>query len=1378
MLKKYHLLLVFFLLSLLSVVAQKRKLEYSKKLTISEGLAHNGVTSMLEDSKGFIWFGTYDGVNRYDGYELEIYKNTVDKDILASNRVRSISEDDKGNIWFGTDEGISIYDYEQEAFKTIYTNKLAGKGFSGPIVRDILIDTEKGLILCATERNGILIFNKDYLFLEEHIPGQRKFSDDVHFFKGLQLNSNNYIFSTTIGLVLFDIEIKKFKPILKKEISNSNYLLLVNDHTILSTTTNGVDIINFKIKDNQYKFEFNKSLLEKYQFNGGMLDPKGKLWLSGLKQGVFYFDDVSKLINNDNYNLTIYNDSPGVLRGSAFLKSKDDKYAWFSTFNEGVYQFKINENPFKSYNKQVGQKYGLITNNVTHISILDDHRVFLTSSLGGITLFNTRTEKFDPLPFAVSDSLRLRVSAVFVDSRKSIWMRFNNLDGLWRLKEGSKTFEEFGFSDFKKGIGVNLRSFTEDKFGNIWVGGNSGAYRISINKLNEVTNIESLNQNPYFKSDKLALARCMYSDPQTNYIWVGADSKGLFRIDNKKDTPIEDLKIEQFTNNKKDKRSISSNFVTSIVRLPNDQFWVGTEGGGVCKVLNSDKTPEFIAYTEKDGLTNNVVKNILFDENYNLWISTNIGLNKFNTDDNTIRKFNDSDGLPFEDFWFASKRLDNGVMILSGLDGFCYFNPKAIPNNEKLPELHFENLKIYNEAVMPGDTVRGRVLLNKSLDQVSQIELKHNENVFSLDFTSLHFSNPKNHTIKYKLSPLNEEWIQLPSSQRTIQFSGLQPNEYQLSVMVSNSINEWSKPKKLSITIKPSIWNTSIAYLIYGLLGTLLIYLVIKVILKIQSLNHKVEIEQLEIDNVKAINESKLRFFSNISHEIKTPLTLISGPVNILLDRFKNNPEIAEKLGLVKRQSKKIQQLVDQVHDFRRADANALKMNYSRFSFNSFIEGLTQDFKYYAKNDDKNLDVIGEKSVVIVSADRDKLEKIFDNLLSNAFKYTRNNDNISLSYKSDDKDLIVSVTDTGIGIEEKDLPHVFERFYQSRKGDNTHISGSGIGLAFTKRLVEMHYGFIEAESVLDQGTIITVRLPIVKEILETEVVKEVTLPVENEILVDNSIFKETAITNIKTTGNFSEAIIFYAEDNSEMRHFVSGFLSKFFNVKSFRNGQECLNALESEWPDIVISDVQMPELNGLDLCIRIKSDLKTSHIPVILLTALSNIEDHVQGIRDGADAYIKKPFNVQRLVTNIEALLSNRKQLRERYQVGIPLTKENNKNNRNDNAFLDKMYSLMEENLDNQDFDLNSLAKELYLNRTHFYQKVKVLTNQTPFELLKMYRLKKAAELLVEKKLSVNEVFVMTGFKSRTHFTKIFKEKYQFSPSKYAAETRKKFNLD
>lgn len=568
------------------------------------------------------------------------------------------------------------------------------------------------------------------------------------------------------------------------------------------------------------------------------------------------------------------------------------------------------------------------------------------------------------------------------------------------------------------------------------------------------------------------------------------------------------------------------------------------------------------------------------------------------------------------------------------------------------------------------------------------------------------------------------------------------------------------RTKNLKIVIEPPFWKTWQAYLLYFLLTALSIYIAIKVILRIQKLNHNLEIEQLEKDKVKEINQAKLRFFSNISHELKTPLTLISGPVNALFNQFKNNEEIKEKLQIVERQSNKISHLVNQVHDFQKAEANALKMNYSRFSFNSFIQELITDFSFMAENDNKKLEFESSDTDIIVSADRDKLEKIFYNILGNSFKYTKPNDTIKVDFESEEKDLIVSITDTGKGIDEDDLLHVFERFYQSHNRQDVHSSGSGIGLSFTKLLVEMHYGYINAESELGKGTTIIIRLPIVKKEIakDQEKIEEDILSAENKFKFSSQLVPKNNPKEIIADGSFSEALVFYAEDNLDMRLFVSNSLSKFFRLKTFNNGQECLDAMEDEWPDIVISDVQMPELNGLDLCRSIKSDIKTSHIPVILLTALTNVEDKIQGIRDGgADAYIQKPFNVQHLITRTESLLSNRQQLRERFQIGIPLTKENNKNNRNDNAFLEKLYDLIEENLDNQNLDLNSFTKELYLNRTHFYQKVKALTNLTPFEVLKDYRLKKAAEFLVHKNVSVNEVYAMTGFKSRTHFSNFLK---------------------
>lgn len=1372
MYNKTYSFFVFVFVFSLSIVAQEKTLKYSKKLTISDGLAHNGVTSVLEDSRGVLWFGTYDGLNKYDGYEIQTFKNTINQDLLTSNRVRALAEDDYETLWIGTDEGVNIYDYNKEVFKKIYSNKLTNNGISGPIIRSVIANKNSKNILCLSEDGCVLVFNaKDYSLIGNY-KTKSSFRKKVKILNGLQLDETNYLLATSIGLLNFNSESKVFKKILKNEVNSCNSIVKIDSNTLLITLSQGLALVNYS-KDIG-SFSFLRKDLSSYSFNSSMIDSLGKLWLGILNRGVLIIDNVASLKNNTNYDLEFFNDNKPALRVSS-IASMSDNNCLVATFDEGLYEFDLKPNPFKNYNIEMDFKYGLKSNSVKHMAPLGSNKMYLTASFGGLTLFNTETQKFEPINFNLPGDENSRVSSVFVDSRENTWFRINGKNGLYRKVKNSSKLDVLAENLLETNVEVAVRAFTEDKYGNIWISTNDNVFRVLVNKDNKILKVESLNDNPFFSNKKLSLARYIYADPLYDFIWVGADSDGLFRIKNSKELSIEKLKVDQFIKNKANKFSISSNFVTTIIRLPNEDLWVGTEGGGMCKVLKSDTIPEFIPFTEKDGLSNNVVKHILYDDGLNLWISTNIGLNAFDTKSNEFRRFNVSDGLAFEDFWFAGAKLKNGMLAFSGIDGFIYFDPNKIINEESLPELLIENFSIFNKPIKPGDTINGRVLLIKTLSKVNEITLKHNENVFSLDLTSLHFSNPKNHNIKYKLSPINDDWVKVPSNQKKVSYSGLQAGEYELSVSASNSLNNWIAPKSLKITIKPSIWNTTWAYFLYCLVALLIAYAIGRVIFKIQALNHKVEIEQLEIDNVKEVNEAKLRFFANISHELKTPLTLISRPIEILSERFKSNSEIQEKLSLMSRQSKKIYQLIDQVHDFRRADANLLKMDYSRFSFDNFVKELTVDFEFLAENDQKNLVITSGESKIMVSADKDKLEKIFNNLLNNAFKYTDTNDTIEIKYESDDKDLIVSVIDTGKGIDSIDLEHIFERFYQSHKKQNKHITGSGIGLAFSKRLVEMHYGFISAESTLGEGTTIKVRLPIVKKYLPSDILDEVDLPKEKEVKVNDKLIKENSPAEITATGEFSESVIFYAEDNLEMRNFVDNLLSKYFKVKSFRNGKECFEALEDEWPDIVISDVQMPEMNGLDLCVRIKSDLKTSHIPVILLTALTNIEDHLKGIRDGADAYIKKPFNVQHLITNVEALLANRKQLRDRYQVGIPLTRENNKNNRNDNAFLEKLYSLMEENLDNQNFDLNGLAKELYLNRTHFYQKVKVLTNQTPFELLKIYRLKKAAEFLSQKKLSVNEVFVMTGFKSRTHFAKVFKEKYNISPGKYASETLKKY---
>ncbi|MDO6807362.1 two-component regulator propeller domain-containing protein [Zobellia galactanivorans] len=1356
--------LFFFLCAL----AQESQPRFSQNYTISNGLAHNGVTSILEDSRGFIWVGTYEGLNLFDGYEFKTFKNTVGHDLFVSNRIRSLQEDSKGNIWIGTDEGISVYDYTTQKFTNIYSNQLVKKAVKGPIVRDIVVNENLGIILCATEKYGVLIFNDDYSFKDEYSPTAFYRNGAAEFYGSAPIDDSTYLYATSVGLLSFDLKTHQFSRVLPEEIRYCQSLLRIDPSTFLVTLKSGVLMFSYGANGKGYDYSLlQDEILPEHNFNSSAFDLENHLWLGTLNSGAIRIDDINALRHGSQNQYAPFSFENKQLRMSCFESTKEHGF-WVGSFDKGLYRFDLKKNPFKEFKGNSPYEFGVSDRHLINISPLDDHRVYLTKNRGGLALFNTERQKFDPLPFSFDPKYASRISSVYVDTKNRTWLKVAQ-EGYFLLKPGETEPQRIDTSTYPEFSQIDPYKITEDQNGNLWLGCKQGVFKITVGKEGKVLRIEALNDNPYFENSKITLARYVYADPLYQFIWVGTAEDGLFRVDTKDAPRLSKAKITHFRATKK-KGGLPNNFVSAITRSPEGNLWIGTEGSGICKVENSESTPRFVPFSEKDGLSNNVVKSINIDELGNLWVATNIGLNKFYPKEKKFRKFGKQDGLPFEDFWYASARLKNGSLILAGLEGFSFFSPKSITDSEALPILRFGDFKIFNQTIRPNDTVGGRVLLNERLQNGQTLNLKYNENVFSVEALSLHFASPKNHFLKYRLLPVDQNWFETTSDQRLINYNGLQPGEYSLEVAASNSIGEWTRPKTLHLVISPPFWKTPWAYVLYALLTLLILGTVLFYIIKVQSLRYNIQLEQIEKDKVKEVNAAKLRFFANISHELKTPLNLIASPIKQLSERYRDNPDSQEKLHIVARQSKKISQLIDQIHDFERVDANLMEMDYSRFYFDEFLDHLVPDFHFLAYNSDKKLEIIAKNKNIVVSADRDKLEKVFNNLLSNAFKYTGENDVITITYESDDKDLIVSVTDTGRGIDDDDLPHIFERFYQSRKRENVHSTGSGIGLAFSKKMVEMHYGYLEATSEIGVGTTISVRLPVVKkESADDQATKEkAIITAENQVSKAETTIEKTEISKIKASGDYSGSLIFYVEDDLDMRLYVSKVLSKFFKVKTFTNGRECLDAMEDQWPDLVISDIQMPIMNGLELCKRIKADIKTSHIPVILLTALADIENQIQGIKDGADAYIKKPFDARQLVARTEALLENRKRLRERFEIGIALTKDNNVNNRNDNAFLEKLYHLMAENLDNQNLDMDQFARQLYLNRTHFYQKVKALTDKTPFELLKMYRLKKAAELLVHQpELSVNEVYTMTGFKSRTHFSKLFKEIYGVSPGKY-----------
>lgn len=1341
-----------------------------QNFSTKDGVSHYGVTTVLEDHNGLIWLGTYDGMDCYNGYDFKNYRNSLYHKVLASNKIRSLFQDKHNNIWIGTNEGISLFDYSTQKTEELQSEKL--KAIAPSIVKEIVRINNQ--IVCVTEHEGVLFFDEDTYELSHHHPIDVE-DKSIQFIYGVVTVSERYLMlSTSEGLIQLDTQTDKHQVLFHNSIHNTFDIAKDSQENLYIVTFNGVAVVYTKKEASETSFQFGKSIFNNQRFISLEVDNENRMWLGLLSKGLAVVNNPIKIPSQQDFDKSEAVKYFDIDRVSHMLPDTKSN-AWVASFSEGLYNFDFNDEAFQyadlnnSLNPNTASK-GL-KYKVLQTTPWDEKHILLNTYLWGIVNFNTEKGKVVSLPKVLNNlPVNSQHASIIVDEKGGKWLRYTLKRGVqyYQSPGGSRKWIKLESKDMPQLSMSKPYQITLDKFGFHWLATNIGLFRLKISKGGVIEKVEAHYNHKDLKGENITEVKCVYVDPQSDFIWVGTSKNGLLRIENKEGLSLQEMNISQFISEEGNKETISNNHISSIVRLGNRQLWIGTEGGGICLVESSDKVPVFKWYSERDGLDNNVVKSIVNDKKDNLWITTNKGLNHFNTKTKAFRLFTIEDGVFSSSFENAGIRLPNNKIVFGTGEGICFFNPEKVHFEMPVPKLMMGELRILNQLVEVQDTVSNRQILTKPLNETKEIELAYNENVFSIELLSLHYSHPQSHFIRYRLLPQEKEWVQRSSDLKVASFNGLPPGNYTFEASTSNTMMEWSEPVRLSIIIHPPIWKTLWAYLMYVLIVTVVLFLIIRFLLKHNTLKHELEIEHIEREKVNELSRMKMQMFMNVSHEFRTPLTLISGPIQVLLKMFQSNKNAFEHLDLIQRQSKKMFQLVNQVQDFQKAEQSLLKLKMESFDFTDMMINIKQDFEQLAKKSEKIFILEGDANKIFITADHYKLEIVLSNLLNNAFKFTEKGDTIAVKYKITEDGLYFEVSDTGMGVEKNDLPHLFDRYYQSEQPNNYTI-GSGIGLAFSKRLVEMHYGSISVESEKGEGTVFKVSLP-VQVSLEEELNEERL----NDILAQESHEEKQKIkpNSLELPDNFvdkelKDFNIFYVEDNHDLRNFVSGTLSEYFNVKSFVNGKKCLDHMENEWPDLIISDILMPELNGLELCKAIKADIRTSHIPVILLTSRSTVDDQVKGLEMGGDFYISKPFDMKHLVATVQMLLKSRAQLRERFQVDFRVEVTKNGIDKNDRIFIQKFYDLIESNLDNEDLDMTLLARELYLNRTAFYQKVKAITNQTPHEILKVYRLKKAAEFLVQEKMTVADVCIRTGFKNRTHFSRIFKEYYNVSPSKY-----------
>ncbi len=1317
-------------------------------LNTQQGLSHSGVTALLKDSRGYVWIATYDGLCRYNGNNFVVFKNRVNEILFDSNRIRSLFEDKNGNIWIGTDQGIVMYDYSQGEFiKLKYTTSHHEE--ENYIVRHIFSDPQGEHLICYTESEGALIYNLEGRFVRrDNLRNMGKYTGSVAMGEGKQL------LSTSNGLYLHNISKGDFELIDELGQEPVVSMTKLSDSTLLLGLTLGLQKLAVERHEGEYEFKVEGELMyPDLKFDAITTDGNNVLWLGVFKEGLAYISTQDEGLGDASINYL------GNKSRISNIVSLNNGVTWVTTFDNGVFSYSSVENPFRHL--IVDEEFHNIKSPV--VKKFDDRHCLVQPLFEDVRMLDVKTGKQKKLTVKLPSGQE-GVNGIMLglnqDKEFSIFKNPCHHIIINQDKEVKIDYQKRLEDVFKS----DIRCYIKDRENNQdWIGHINDLKRVSYSEKGDILRVESIHSNPFFQNKNIKGLRTIFVDSLTQSVWVGTESQGLYKIDMPAGSlPLSKLKITQYKHQTNNAYSISSNFVSAFVRHPNGTLYVGTEQGGFCKVDESKSELEFKTYSETEGLSNNVVKSLICDDEGYLWVATNIGLNRFDVENESFRSYRTLDGLPFEEFWYDVQKMTDGTLVFSGINNVMMFNPEDLSKQELIPNIEFVGLSFLSDNK---NETTDKIMLSEGLP----IELDYDQNIFSVKLDVLYEKQSSNHYLKYQLLPLSKTWITIPATVDEISFNGLPAGQYLLKVKASNFLGEWSESKALRIIVKPPYYKSTLAYIIYLIVFIVLTIVIVRSLVRFKLLKHSLKLEMFKKEKLEELNEEKQRYFSNISHELRTPLTLISAPVEVLMERFSKDKILTKELLIIKRQSKKMLELVDLALGFRLEESNLLQRENSTFGFHTFIRQLIDDFDFMAEYDRKHLVVNHYDKAIFVNADSSMLEKIINNLLNNAFKYTKADDTITVSYEVEEEKLIIKVADTGYGIAQDDIPRIFERFYQGKKRAN--IGGTGIGLAFTRRLVNMHEGEISVESELGQGTVFTVVMPIISTIeFEDDQLIESAEETLHLSELQGQVIEDIDIEKFIIEKKVSDSVIYIVEDNTMMREFLVDTVSRFFHVKAFANGADCLEAMKDSWPGLIVSDVMMPMMDGFELCRNIKNNISTSHIPVVLLTACGNVDQRLEGLDAGADAYIPKPFHPKHLLKRIETLLCGRMLLSERYQIGIPLIKGNNQGiNAKDNEFLEKLYKVYADNLDNEEMDIDTICTKLGNSRSALFQKVKALTDSSPSQLFRNYKLKRAADMLEKGDINVNEVCYSIGFKSRSTFSRLFKEKYGISPSKYAS---------
>jgi signal transduction histidine kinase/DNA-binding response OmpR family regulator len=958
-----------------------------------------------------------------------------------------------------------------------------------------------------------------------------------------------------------------------------------------------------------------------------------------------------------------------------------------------------------------------------------------------------RKYQHDPLDDnSLSDNFVTTIIEIRSKNETALWVA--TLNGLNKITPNTGQLERFYVPDTDPTHNM-IGSICNDKKGNIWLGTQS-SYLYSFN-------IQTRQFTKHGSYD--SQIRRVFID-SSDMFWICTGGNGLFAFD--PSTKVEKHYLHNSTNHK----SISDNSIRAVSEDGSGNLWLAT-GGGLNKFNRESET--FTCYSEKDGLISNLIRSILMDRKGNLWLGTDKGMSMFDPVSQIFRNFTVRDGLHHNEFWGKPYLSNNNEIFFGGINGMTYFFPDSINKKSRHAPVMLTNFQLFNKNVKPGKNSP----LKKEISQTDEIILQHDQSVFSLEFAALEYQHPQKIKYAYKMDNIDPEWVFTDASRRFVTYTQLDPGTYRFHVKATNMDGVWNlRQVSVKISIMPPLWATWWAYSLYGIVFLGLLFAARRYELNRMELKHDLQIKETEANQMQEMDRLKSKFFANISHEFRTPLTLILGPLQKFIENCRSD-EDKKQYSLMQRNALRLQKLINQLLDLSRLEAGKLTLAARETDIIQLTRMIAAAFESLAKGRDIELKFETDLDRLAVYIDTDKFEKMISNLLSNAFKFSEDNTEIRIfihkqeTQNGEPGQCIIKIKDQGKGIAAENIGRIFDRFYQVESAADRAYEGNGIGLALTKELVELHHGKITVESEPAKGTVFTIQIPLGKEHLSG--IELLDIPAE-EIQFENylpiSEIPEEHLTGTDTEDDLP--LILVVEDNRDVQSYLTGIMENVYQLIFADNGREGMDQAISNIPDLIVSDVMMPEMDGFTMCRALKNDIRTSHIPIILLTARAGQENKLDGLITGADDYLTKPFDARELQTRIHNLIEQRRILQEKFSSQNPFNPQQIDFSKNDRSFLGQVLETLNKNINNPAFNTTIFAEEIALSRVQLFRKLKSLTGKSVSEFIRHYRLNHAAELLSNNQGNVTEIAYRVGFNHLSHFARYFKDQFGISPSEYS----------